>query len=90
MFRFVHASDLHLGAAFEGIRGVSPDAADALHRATYSAFDAVIRTAEENAAAFVVLAGDLCNRADGNLRAELALRKAANRLHESGIATFIV
>jgi DNA repair exonuclease SbcCD nuclease subunit len=90
MFRFVHASDLHLGAAFEGIRGASPDAADALHRATYSAFDAVIRTAEENAAAFVVLAGDLCNRTDGNLRAELALRKAANRLHESGIATFIV
>jgi len=90
MLTFVHASDLHLGAAFEGIRTTSPDAAAALSESTYVALETVVRIAREESAAFVLLAGDLCNRADGNLRAELALRKAARRLHEEGIALFVV
>lgn len=90
MFRFLHASDLHLGAAFEGVRLISPDAAEALHQATYRALERIVRLAIERDASFVVLAGDLCNRADGNLRAELALRRAAQSLHEAGIRTFVV
>lgn len=90
MFRFVHASDLHLGAAFEGIREASPDAAEVLRGATYAALDTIVQTALDERAAFVLLAGDVCNRADGNLRAELALRTAARKLHDAGISLFVV
>ena len=90
MVRFIHASDLHLGAAFEGIRATSPEVAEVLARSTYDALDAIVKLARDESAAFVLLAGDTCNRAEGNLRAHLALRKAARELQESGIALFIV
>lgn len=90
MFRFIHASDLHLGSAFEGIASVAPDAASRLERATYDALERLVQIALAEEAAFVVLAGDVCNRAEGSLRAELALRKAAAALATSGIALFLV
>ncbi len=90
MFRFIHASDLHLGAPFEGIRVESPEIAAALSRSTYEALDAIVRMALAERAAFVLLAGDVCNRADGNLRAHLALRKAGRELRDAGIMLLIV
>lgn len=90
MFKFVHAADLHLGAPFEGIREVCSEAADALRDATYEALNAIVHLALKEEVAFVLLAGDLCNRPDGNLRAELALRRAAQNLSDAGIRLFIV
>jgi DNA repair exonuclease SbcCD nuclease subunit len=90
VFKFIHASDLHLGAPFEGIRVESPEVARTLADSTYEALDAIVRLAIDEGAAFVLLAGDVCNRADGNLRAHLALRKAARNLQEAGIALLIV
>jgi DNA repair exonuclease SbcCD nuclease subunit len=90
MFRFIHASDLHLGAPFEGIRLESPEIAGRLGRATYDALDNIVRLATGEGAAFVLLSGDICNRATGNLGAQLALRKAARTLHDAGIALLIV
>ncbi|MBM3492718.1 MAG: DNA repair exonuclease [Armatimonadetes bacterium] len=90
MFRFIHASDLHLGAPFEGIRLESAEIADELGRSTYRALDSIVRLATDEAVAFVLLAGDICNRATGNLGAQLALREAARTLGDAGIALLIV
>lgn len=91
MFRFVHASDLHLGAAFGSAMGGFPeDAVKTMRQSPYRAFDRVIDAAIDSEAAFVVLAGDLCNRADGGIKPELALRTGARRLADAGIRTFAV
>ncbi len=90
MFRFIHASDLHLGAPFEGIRVESPEIAEALSRSTYEALASIVCLARDEGAAFVVLAGDLCNQADGNLQAHLALRGAARELRDAGIPLLMV
>ncbi len=90
MFRFLHASDLHLGAAFQGIRADSPAMAGRLTEATYRALERIVDLAVAERVAFVVLAGDLFNKADGNLRAWMKLRDAAARLDAEGIATFTI
>ncbi|HSV74232.1 MAG TPA: DNA repair exonuclease [Chthonomonadales bacterium] len=90
MLRFLHAADLHLGAAFQGVRAGNPAVAERLRRATYDALDRIVEIAEEERAQFVVVAGDLFNAAEANLRAQFHLQKAAVRLHEHGIATFAV
>ncbi|MCX6360735.1 MAG: DNA repair exonuclease [Armatimonadetes bacterium] len=90
MFRFVHAADLHLGAAFRGIRTGSDEIADQLSMATYRALDRIVKVALDETVAFVVFSGDLLNAADGNLRAWMELRRAAERLADAGIATFFI
>jgi len=42
VFRFVHASDLHLDTPFEGIRKVAPHVAEALRDASLEAWDALV------------------------------------------------
>ncbi len=88
--RFVHASDLHLDAAFGGVDARDERVAAALARSTLEALDRVVDLCVDRGADFLVLAGDLYNSADRSLRAELAFQKATRRLHEAGIATFVV
>ncbi len=90
MFRFVHAADLHLGAAFRGIRTGSDEMADRLSMATYRALGRIVKLALDEKAAFVVFSGDLLNAADGNLRAWMELRRASERLADAEIPTFFI
>ena len=42
--RFVHAADLHLDSPFSGMRGeASGQIADTLHKATFDAYDNIIK-----------------------------------------------
>ena len=88
--RFVHASDLHLDAAFGGVDASDERVAAALTRSTLEALERVVDLCIDRGADFLVIAGDLFNNADRSLRAELAFQKAAVRLDRAGIATFVV
>jgi DNA repair exonuclease SbcCD nuclease subunit len=89
-FRFIHAADLHLGAAFQGIEADAPSIAATLREATFEAYSRVIDAAVERGVAFVVFAGDVYNRADRNLRSELRFRDGLRRLESAGIPAFVV
>jgi DNA repair exonuclease SbcCD nuclease subunit len=89
MVRFVHAADLHLDAAFGGVDASDERVAGALLRSTLDALDAVVATCIERGAEFLVIAGDLHNRADRSLRAELAFQRAMRRLDAVGIGAFV-
>ena len=56
-FRFIHASDLHLGAPFRGISAEQGDVASALRDATLKAYENLIELCRRKKADFVVIAG---------------------------------
>lgn len=87
--RFVHAADLHLDAPFKGVDASDPRVRDALAASTYRALDRLVEICLEHEAHFLVLAGDVYNQAEKQLRAEFAFRAACERLAEAGIEVFV-
>lgn len=89
-FRFVHAADLHLDAAFAGVsRDLSPRLADRLHRATFTAWERLVDLCLAERPDALLIAGDVHNHEDGSLRAQVALRDGCARLTDAGMRVFI-
>jgi exonuclease SbcD len=89
-FRFVHAADLHLDAPFHGLRRTSPAITQALGQAPLAAWDALVQLTIDQNAAFLLLAGDICDGAERTIRAQARLLAGLQRLAAHGIRTFIV
>jgi exonuclease SbcD len=87
-FRFIHAADLHLDTPFASMGRVAPEIACRLRDASLEAYDALIRTAIEREAAFVIFAGDTYDSADRGVRAQLRFLRGVERLGEHGIPVF--
>jgi DNA repair exonuclease SbcCD nuclease subunit len=88
--RFVHAADLHLDSPFRGIAGASASLKDRLQSTTLAAFRRVVDHTIECKADFLVIAGDIYDSKDRNLRALVSFRKEMERLAERRIPVFIV
>ncbi|MEG6505471.1 DNA repair exonuclease [Nitratidesulfovibrio sp. 1201_IL3209] len=89
-FRFVHAADLHLDAAFAGVsRDLPPRLADRLHRATFTAWERLVELCLAERPDALIIAGDVHNHEDGSLRAQVALRDGCARLADAGVRVFI-
>ena len=88
--RFVHSADLHLDSPFVGIRAVAPDnVARALHDATFSAYDNIIKLCIEERVDALLVAGDIYDSADRSLRAQLKFVDGLKRLDDAGIRSFV-
>ena len=88
-FTFLHCADLHLGAPFQGLTDLPPELGAQLREAPISALDRIVSTAIERRVAAVVVAGDVFDAADRNLRAQIQLRDRLQQLHDAGIPTLI-
>ena len=88
-FSFIHAADLHLGAAFAGLTRQASDLAETMEKAAYTALDNLVKLALAEKPAAVLLAGDAYNRETGSAKALLALRDACVALGEAGVSVFI-
>lgn len=88
-FSFLHCGDVHLGAPFRGLTDPSPALAERIRDAPADAFRRLVDVAVERRVAAVLIAGDLFDAADRNLRAQIQLRDQLGRLDEAGIRTFI-
>ncbi len=88
-FSFVHAADLHLGSPFTGLAECSPDWANRLAEATFQAFERIIQLCLDRQVDFLILAGDVYDSSEQNLRAQICVRDGLARLAEAGIATYI-
>jgi len=89
-FRFIHASDLHLDTAFDGIAAKNERLAERLREASLQSWDRLVDLTIKRDASFLVLSGDLYDGPDRGLRAQLRFLKGLERLSERGISTFIV
>lgn len=83
--RFLHAADLHLDAPFRGLARQDPELAQRLRDASLTALRRLVDLAVATQCHFVVLAGDLYDGLERGVRAQLALKRAAERLHDAGI-----
>jgi exonuclease SbcD len=88
--RFVHAADLHLDSPFRGIGSASAAVKQRLESATLAAFRRVVDHTMECKADFLVIAGDIYDSKDRNLRALVWFRNEMERLAEQNIPVFIV
>ena len=88
--RFVHAADLHLDSPFRGIRSEAPaHVADALHSATFEAYENVIALCLRERVDALLVAGDVYDGADRSLRAQLKFADGLNKLEGAGIRSFV-
>ena len=88
--RFVHAADLHLDSPFRGIGDASPALKERLQSATLGALGRVVDHTIESKSDFLVIAGDIYDSKDRNLRALVSFRKEMERLAERSIPVYIV
>jgi len=88
--RFVHAADLHLDSPFRGIGDASASLKEKLQAATLGALGRVVDHTIESQSDFLVIAGDIYDSKDRNLRALVSFRKEMERLAERNIPVFLV
>ena len=88
--RFIHAADLHLDSPFAGVGTLRDGFDETMRDASLEAWDALIDCCLDEEAEFLVLAGDLFDRADGTPRGRSRVRRGIERLHEAGIRVFAI
>ena len=88
--RFVHAADLHLDSPFAGVGSLRPGLDERLRDASLEAWDALVACCIDEQADFLLLAGDLFDRADGSVRGRARLRSGVERLTAAGVRVFVV
>jgi len=88
--RFIHAADLHLDSPFRGIGEASAALRDQLQSATLNALSRVVDHTINSKADFLIIAGDIYDSKDRNLRALVSFRKEMERLAERNVPAFIV
>ena len=90
LLRFIHAADLHLDSPFKGLRvEAPPHVAAALYEATFKAYDNIVDLCVSQRVDALLVAGDIYDSADRSLRAQRRFVDGLERLHESGIRSFV-
>jgi DNA repair exonuclease SbcCD nuclease subunit len=90
MFRFLHAADIHLDSALQGLERYEGAPVEEIRSATRRAFDNLIDLVIEEEIHFVLLAGDLYDGDWKDFNTGLYLVERMGRLHAAGIPVFII
>lgn len=88
--RFIHAADLHLGSLFKGFSQLPAHLYQTLQNSGYQAFRKLVDDAIVEQVDFVILAGDIYDVEDHNLRAQTIFRKEMERLQKASIPVYLV
>ena len=89
MFRFVHAADLHLDSQFVGLRETQPELSEALRKATFDAYDALIQLCLDKEVQALLIAGDIFDGEHRSIAGKLKFIQGLKRLSEAEITVFI-
>lgn len=88
--KFIHCADLHIDSPFKGVATIEPDIAKLFYESTFQSFNNIINIAIKENVDFVLIAGDIYDIEDKNLRAQLRFRDGLTRLAKEGIQSFVV
>lgn len=88
--RFIHCADLHLGSPFVGLENLPERIYREVQQATERSFAKIVEIAIEKRVDFLIIAGDLYDGEDRNIRAQLFFRRQMERLAQEQIPVFIV
>ncbi len=89
MITFIHAADLHLDTPFSGLEKTSKELADKLRAAPFASFARIVDKAISKGVDFVLLAGDLYNTEQINIKAQSLFVEQLERLNEKDIPVFL-
>ncbi len=90
-FSFIHCADLHLGEPFGGLYpGDAGPWTEAIHKATFKAFENVINAAIDYRADAILISGDIYNSENHSLAAQMAFARELYKAGQAGIEVFIV
>lgn len=87
--RFIHSADLHLGSPFSGMRGLGAEQWKTLQNSTLAAFERLISYTLETRPDFLLIAGDVYDGEDRNLRAQHRFQQGMEQLDEADIPVFL-
>lgn len=87
---FIHSGDIHLGAPFRGLRGLSSKWAERLVQAIPEAYDRVIDAAIERGVDFVLFAGDVFDTDKPSYAHHRHFLRGLERLREVGIPVYLI
>ncbi|MGM9927185.1 MAG: exonuclease SbcCD subunit D [Bacillus sp. (in: firmicutes)] len=88
--RFIHAADLHLDSPFTGLKHIPEHLLQVMKEATFTAFQQIVNEAIYRQVDFLLLAGDLYDGANRNLRTQVRFRKEMERLNQHHIPVYII
>jgi len=89
-FSFLHCADVHLGAPVRGLGRLPNRLRERLRDAPTEALTRLVATAINREVDAVIIAGDLFDADERNLRAHAELREQLQHLDDAGIPSFIV
>lgn len=89
-FRFIHAADIHLDSPLKGLAGLEGSAVELIRSASREAFEALIARAIDDAAGFLIIAGDLYDGTWRDYKTGLFFVRQMGRLRDAGIRTFLI
>jgi len=87
--KFIHAADIHLDSPLRGLEGYEGAPVERIRGATRRAFEHLVQLAIDEAAAFVVLAGDLYDGDWKDYNTGLFFTGQMARLRDAGIAAYV-
>ncbi|ATO55754.1 DNA repair exonuclease [Loigolactobacillus coryniformis] len=87
--KFIHAADLHLDTPFLGLRTAPAALWQQIYDATFTAFAKIVDAALAEQVDFVCLVGDLYDRAERSIQAQLFLQKQLQRLADAAIPVYL-
>lgn len=87
---FIHAADLHLGAPFRGLRGLSEAWATRLLRAIAQSYDRIVKEAIDRKVDFVIIAGDIFDSARASYADFVHFCEGLKRLDAAHIPVYMV
>lgn len=90
MITFIHAADLHLDTPFSGLEKTSKELADKLRAAPFESFANLVDKALKEEVDFVLLAGDLYNTEQINIKAQSLFVEQLERLNAANIPVFLI
>lgn len=88
--RFIHTADLHLDSPFAGLNHLPDYLVKALRESPFRAFQNIIETAISQKVDFIIIAGDLFDGENRNLRTQVRFRSEMERLDRAGIEVYII
>ncbi|WP_050614229.1 metallophosphoesterase family protein [Bacillus testis] len=87
---FIHAADLHLDSPFVGLRHLPQPIMEQMKEAIFVSFQRIVQAAIDRQVDFLLLAGDLFDGENRNLRTQVRLRNEMERLKENSIDVYII
>jgi DNA repair exonuclease SbcCD nuclease subunit len=88
--KFIHAADIHLDSPLQGLEPYEGAPVEEIRGAVRAAFEALVELCLEEAADFLVLAGDLYDGDWRDFNTGLYFVRQMVRLREAGIPVFVV